>query len=242
MKGASLLLKKWLCALLCLCFCGFSVAAETSVSLSPGSDFSVYNAEKETVASILGLSLEELDTFCREENIAYLAVNHDNTCQIRVSVYETGFSENIGNLSALSDEKILALLPELTGGNQGEVLKKDSQKFIHEQLRSADSGGDYLLDRYTTVASKKVYLLLIYTAENASLGDSSALFKTYTSPDFLSLSKTENTSTQVVIIIALLFFVAAALVIGYTLVRDIRAEKTSPSDEEETNETAGENS
>ncbi len=233
------MLKKYIYLFLCVYLLILPVCAAESnaVSLTPGNDFSVYAQDPAAVAEIVGLPQDELADFCNEQNIVYLAVNRDNTRQIRVSVYETAFSENVGNLSALSDEKITALVPRMTGGTHGEVVKNGGQKFLKEQLRSSDSGGDYILTRYTTVAAKKIYLLAFYTAVGTPQEDAEIIFATYSSPDFLG----EGAKTParyggwILAAMVLLFAVSGFLV--FTLIRDIRGDRKDADENDTIDET-----
>ena len=108
------------------------VSAAGRISLKAGDEFSVYGQDSGKAEEILGMSEAELDGYVSQNNIVYLAVNEDNTKQIRLTVAATAFSESTGNLSLLSDSEIEELIPDITGGSavKGDIIESDGQKFV----------------------------------------------------------------------------------------------------------------
>ena len=115
-----------------------SVFAASGFEITAPKDFYSYKSgqSSEDTAKILGMTEEELENYCNENGIVFIAANKDNTKQIRISVTESEFSSSIGNLSNLSDDKITALIPDITGSVGGELLEKDGQRFI----KTAENG------------------------------------------------------------------------------------------------------
>ena len=177
---------------LCLLF-PFSSLASDSYSIEAGKDFSAFPKE-EGVAQRLHISREELQDFCYRNNIVYLAADRRNTRQIRLSISSTEFSQSAGQLSGLTDEKIRALIPELTGENQGEIIKKGGQKFIFQEILLEDASGKYLLTQYITVAARKYYVLSFYTQSGTQTDYIEEVFAGFASPDFKQEEQEENSS------------------------------------------------
>ena len=219
----------------CVLFC-LNVSA-TSVPYKAGEELFVYGENNAKIAEILNLNQEELDLYCKENNINYLAVNADNSKQIKVSSSETEFSNSVVNISFLSDEKISTLIPEIIGidGARGEIVKKGAQKLIKTELKSEDSGGEYLLTQYITVANKITYILSFYTEASADSGYISEFLEKYQNSDFLveeSQDKEENNYGYIMLAAAVIF-AAAAVIITVTVIKDIKKDKALETFEED---------
>ena len=197
-----------------------TVSADSSINITPDGEFIT---ETEQIAKIIGMDKNELLDFCIENKIVYIAVNKENSKQIRVTVKENDFSNGIVNINGLSDDKINAVLPDVIGveGIKGEIINKDGQKFIKTEMSSKDSGGDFILTEYITVANKKVYFLSFYTNKKADTKYIEKTFETLESPNFV----VENNGLFWIVGIAIVIFLFASIFIILTLIRDIKAKK-----------------
>lgn len=197
-----------------------TVSADSSINITPDGEFIT---ETEQIAKIIGMDKNELLDFCIENKIVYIAVNKDNSKQIRVTVKENDFSNGIVNINGLSDDKINAVLHDVIGveGIKGEIINKDGQKFIKTEMSSKDSGGDFILTEYITVANKKVYVLSFYTNKKADTKYIEKTFETLESPNFV----VENNGLFWIVGIAIVIFLFASIFIILTLIRDIKAKK-----------------
>ncbi len=154
-------LKKFVCVLtvLILIF-GFSVSADE--------EFFVYGTDNLKICEILKMSEQELQEYCKNNNIIYFAVNKDNTKQIRKSAEKLNLSGNFVNLSALKDNEILELTGSLSrfDGANGKVVKINGQKYLKTELKTSDSGGEYIITEFSTVSDSIKQITTFYTAEN----------------------------------------------------------------------------
>lgn len=198
----------------------FSVKAVNDFEISAGTDFLVLNdnATEKEISNAFGMDEQELKSYISANGIIYLAVNEDNSKQIRLSCSKSSFSEEIENLSSLMDEDISDLSAELIGeeNTQAEIITKSAQKFLKATLSLSDSGGNYTLTKYVTVAQGKNYTLSFYTSEGESIEYIEDVFETFTSDDFLKESNTNENKFLLLIIIAS----AVAVFILFTFLRD----------------------
>lgn len=203
----------------------FSVSAESVVSIKPEGEFYTDN---ETIAEVIGMSEDELSDYIEENNIIYIGVNKDNSKQIRVTSHQTDFSNNIININGLSDDKINALLPDIIGieSARGDIINIDGQKFIKTELRSNDSGGDYLLTEFITIADRKVFVLSFYTNADKDTEYIEKTFESYSSPYFVKEKNNENNTLLYIIVAAVVVFVAASVLLVITIIKDIKRKKT----------------
>lgn len=218
----------------------FSVfAAETGIKISAGKEFTVLSSgenEKE-LAEILGITEGELTSYCRENSIEYLAVNRDNTKQIRLSVKKTEFSSAVINFSNLSDENIAAVIPEIIGVSnvKCETADKNGQKFAKVRLSSSDSGGDYTVSQYITAANKKLFILSVCTAADKDADYADKIFEGFDADDF-NHTKSQKNGYSGVIVGAIAILVVVCAFVTVTLIRDIRSDyavKSGDNDAEE---------
>lgn len=201
------------------------VSAAGRISLKAGDEFSVYGQDSGKAEEILGMSEAELNEYTRQNNIVYLAVNEDNTKQIRLTVAATAFSESTGNLSLLSDSEIKELIPDITGDSaiKGEITENDSQKFVVSRVSSEDSGGGYTLERYFTVAGDNEYILSFYTSQGVSEDYIESVFESLDSDDFYTGK--DKSPYSYIVIAALVLLSAGALFIIYTIIRDLAVKR-----------------
>lgn len=202
-------------------------AAENGIKISAGKEFTVLSAgeNEDKLAEILGITEDELLDYCAENGIEYLAVNDDNTKQIKLSVKQTEFSSAVINFSNLSEENIVAVVPEIIGISnvKSEITEKNGQKFAKVSLSSSDSGGDYTVNQYITTANKKLYILSVYTAADKSSDYADDVFESFDSDDFNRFAS-KNNSYIYVIIGAIAVLVCICVYITITLIKDIKSD------------------
>ena len=195
------------------------------ITENPGEEFWVYGDKQsnEKIAEILEETTDTLDNYCYNNGIIYLA--------------STAFSESVGELTSLSDDKIAALAPEIAGeGFHTEtVTQKNGRKFIKATALSEDSGGKFTLIQYITVTSKKEYTLSFYTAsgENTDYAE-----KVFSALSFGEGAAKKNEKKPYGYIFMAAVFVLFGAYIVYTLIRDIRADRAETAAEEEKDDNA----
>lgn len=219
------MLRKIFCWAAALFLIVLPVSAAGRISLKAGDEFSVYGQDSGKAEEILGMSEAELDGYVSQNNIVYLAVNEDNTKQIRLTVAATAFSESTGNLSLLSDSEIEELIPDITGDSaiKGEITENDSQKFVLSRVSSEDSGGGYTLARYFTVAGDNEYILSFYTSQGVSEDYIESVFESLDSDDFYT--EKDKSPYSYIVIGVLVLLCAGALFIIYTIIRDLTVKR-----------------
>lgn len=137
-------------------------------ALSVNLDFYVYSEDADRVCEILGMTKEQIDEYCENNAITYLAVDKDNSRQIRKIEISDNLSKEILDLSILDDKKIFALSDELSGfeNTNGSIVKKNDLKFYKTEYQSKDSGGEYAVTQYVTVQNAKKTVLTFHTQKD----------------------------------------------------------------------------
>lgn len=221
------MIRRIICAVSAVLMLTASVfAASDSIEITAPKDFYSYKSggSAEDTAKLLGMTADELESYCNENCIVFLAVNKDNTKQIRVSLAESAFSSSIGNLSNLSEDKIRLLIPDITGADSGELIDKNGQSFIKTTQTLSDSGGEYSVINYVTVADKKDCVLSFYTASGTSTDYTNEVFESFSSDDFYKVADQKSYFGYVIIAAIVLLALGSAYII-FTLVRDIKNDR-----------------
>lgn len=206
---------------LLLSLAAFTVLLSLAVwALEIGDGFYLYGRDNDEISKVLDMSDDEIKAYCEQNSITLLAVNSDNTKQIRETERVTEFSKTVGNLAVLSDSEIKNLTADLCGfdNTAGKVIKKDSYKYLKVELKTTDSGGEYILTQYITVKEGKNITLSFYTSSELSTDYCDEIFN----------SQFKNTGTlKVVITILLAFLFGVAALLSVMIVRDLNAPKKS---------------
>lgn len=237
------LLKKLILTVFIICLIiPFNVSARYEPivnNLEPYGEFYIFDEQCEEVAKSLGLKSEaELKDYCTQNGVIYLAVNKDNTKQIKVTVSETDFSNSVINISGLSNDSINALTPDIIGMTnvKGEIVDKDGQKFVKTQVKASDSGGEYILTQYFTVADRSSIVLSFCTEINTDTDYIEKTFETFSSPYFIGVRESRADKIGVIVLIAAVIFGVACIIIAFTVIRDFKKEKTIALIEEDSKE------
>ena len=229
------MIKKIICtAAAVLLFTVSAFAQSGGIKITAPEKFYSYESGKSSAetAKILGMTDTELESYCAENGIKYIAVNEDNSKQIRLAVADSSFSASIGNLTNLTEDKITALIPDITGAKRGEIIDKDGQSFIKTAESASDSGGGFTVISYFTVAAKKDYVLSFYTSSGTDTKYAEEVFKSYWSEDFY-MQKSEKSPFRYVIFAAIVLLAAGSVYIIFTLVRDIKNDRNEQAENEE---------
>ena len=204
------------------------------ITENPGKEFFVYGDKQsnEKIAEILEETADSLDNYCYNNGIIYLALNEKNTKQIRLYENSTAFSESVGELTSLSDDKIAALAPEIAGSgfHTETVTQKSGRKFIKATALSEDSGGKFTLIQYITVTSKKEYIISIYTASGENTDYAEKVFSSFSFGN-VAVKKPEKKPYGYIFMALTAIFALFGAYIVYTLIRDIRADRAEAAEE-----------
>lgn len=217
--------------LITFCF-NISVSADDTVSLSVPKEFYVHSENPEKLSEILGMSVDELNSYCESNSIFYLAVNGNNSKQIRVTTGENDFSNGVVNLSNLTDDKIISLAPDIVGieGIRGDVVKLDGQKFLKVEMKSSDSGGDYILTQYITVAHRQNIVLSFYSSDDTDYIDS--VFESFTSPLFITEKTDNNSMLSIVVPVATVAFLIICVGLALSIIIELKIQKSKAQNDE----------
>jgi hypothetical protein len=138
----------------------------------------------------------------------------------------------------MSNDSITALIPDITGvdGAKGEVINKDGQKFVKTQFKTSDSGGEYILTEYFTVADKSTVVLSFYTKLGLDTDYIEKTFNSFNSQLFIvDVDEVNNSPFSIVLLVAAGIFGIACVIIFITILRDIKKEKVSEESMENDN-------
>lgn len=134
-----------------------------SVNLPSGYKYALKNDKKTEIADIVGVDEKALESYFQNSKLEYLAVNEDNTSQIKLSVGEDEFSKRIVSFNNLLDDQIIELANSFFTGSyetvtaNSKIVKKQSFKYLKYSEKLTDSGGVYTVTQFVTVYDGKIY-------------------------------------------------------------------------------------
>ena len=211
------MIKKFICVLASF-ICLFSVNA---FALQVDEDFYVYGQQDAQLCEVIGMTEGELKEYCKTNNITFLAVNKTNTKQIRKTEIKDNFSKKAGDFSAFKDKEILDLTEELTGFSnvKGVVIEENKQKFLKVEVKTTDSGGEYIITQYITVADTVKKTLTFYTDAKEDTD--------YVEEVFSSQFKVSNTVSafKVITVVGIALFSVLALIVLVAIIKDTFTKK-----------------
>lgn len=218
-------------SLIVFCF-NITVSADDTVSLSVPKEFYVYSENPEKLSEILGMTVDELNSYCESNSIFYLAANGGNSKQIRVATGENDFSNGVVNLSNLTDDKIISLAPDIAGieGIRGDVVSLSGQKFLKLEMKSTDSGGDYILTQYITVAHRQNIVLSFYSGDDTDYID--LVFESFTSDLFITEKTDNNSLLSIVIPVATVAFLIICVGLALSIIIELKIQKSKAQNDE----------
>lgn len=189
-------------------------------ALEIGDDFYLYGRDDKKLAGTLNMTEDEVKSYCEQNNINVLAVNKDNTKQIREVIHQTEFSKTVKNLAVLKNDEILDLTYQLCGieNAKGKVIEKDAYKYLKIEVKGKDSGGEYILTQYITVKNSKTVTLSFYTSNGKDTSYTDEIFNS----QFSNITATKGWLTA-----ALALMLGLCAVLSVMIVRDLKPPKTN---------------
>lgn len=183
-------------------------------------EFYVYNKDNQKLSETLGMTENELQEYCQKNKITFLAVNPQNTKQVRKIEQSDEFSLKIVNLSVLSDKEILDLTENLASvpNVSGKVETQNSQKYLKIEAQTKDSGGEYILTQYITVKDGIKTVLTFYTEKGES--------REYVEKVFNSQISVNNIF-KIVVLAGIGLFALLAVVVVVFLIKEIFLNKAA---------------
>jgi len=155
---------------LLILFSGLTAFADSGrkYEIDIGKEYTVvYKGEDlSDAADLVGMKRADLKKYFDENGVELLAVNADNTSQIKLCAYEDDFSKLAGDISTLDDDGIAQLATSMAGDTSADygIAESGGRKYIVVSETLKDSGGEYTATQYITVCGGKLYQLSFYTS------------------------------------------------------------------------------
>jgi hypothetical protein len=153
-------IKKIICLICALLLC-------CSVTVLADSEFLVYGEDDiDIFCQAFDMDAGEIKYYLSQNNITYLAINGDNTKQIKRNEITDAFSQKVVDFSVLEDSEILNLANQISGfeNSKGQVVTVGDIKLLKTEVKTKDSGGEYVLTQFVTVKGGKKITLSFFTA------------------------------------------------------------------------------
>ncbi len=219
-------------------FSAFAKTAEPYIAVPKG--FLLYSQNKSEVCEILSSSEDELNEYCLKNNISQLAVNQDNSKQIKLLTYENEFSKATEDFDFFSQKELEGNAGIIIGHKEKRpmhsVVTVGEQKFIKTEYFDRDESGSFNFTQYFTVQNGKNYCLIFLTSEKAETSYIKEVFDSFAENEFFlkqntSAKDSDSKMTMTIILIVAVSLVAA--IILFTVIKDIIKSKKTPQEETE---------
>ncbi len=199
----------------------FSVYAQSEdYTINFDSSFTVGYTDKDLgeVAKITGMDKTALSDYCKQNGVSFVAVNKDNTEQMRLFIYQTELSKQAKDFNNLSSEALNELAKEI-GIGDFVTEKSGGSEYMKFTETLEDSGGKYTSCQYITVKNGKVYQFSTY---NSGETQSETVKKCFNSLIINSESSVFSVRQKIIIgaVISVLAAVIIIMIIG--IIKDLK--------------------
>ncbi len=143
-------------------------AADPEFSITVPDDFTVayYGEDLSHIAQALQIDNAKIGNYFAENGLLYLAVSSDTETQVRLSIYNDNFSSRVNDISMLDDTALGEFVTTLNSDctDLSCVITNSDRKFVKVKNTLNDSGGQYTVTQYITIANSKTYYLSCYNS------------------------------------------------------------------------------
>ncbi len=173
------------------------------------------------LAEIIGVDKKELKNYFKEDRIVLMAVNSDNSVQIKLSCFENDYSKAIGSFEFLKTEEINNYAAAAVKSKY-EIVKNHDNSFIYVQEHITSEDKEYISSRYITVKNDKFYVLSCY---NTGGTQDKAVKNVFNSLEINSRTAAIPVWQTILISLGIALFTAAAFGIIISFINDRKAKE-----------------
>ena len=190
--------------------CGFK--GGNGFTIETDDDFAVATEEDDVkdVAKRLSISESEVKKYFSDNSLVFIAVSPDGKTQIRISCFSDEFSNDVYDTENLSDEQVSKMMSLYsTSAGIVKVVESGGRKYAKTVQLLNDSGGEYTVTHYVTVASRKTYVISCYNPGVGTSSEVKEIFSTFSANDLSTEIKNYDTQKK---------WVMPAVIAAFTIV------------------------
>ena len=214
---------------------GFSVEMPVGFTVIDRSSLSKHK----TFIEKIGYSVKSFLSKMEEADMVLYAADSDNSHQAQVKVWKSDFSSEVGDLSALSADRLntaLEAMAKSVGGDGGTLIQSQTVQaggtvFLCYTVRVEQA---FCYSEYITVADGKCYALIYYNSSpefsDAEIGQRDGILSSFkiTAAQSGSIWGGYSLSVRIFSAVILLAATVFAVWIISSFIRDIRARRNAP--------------
>lgn len=180
------------------------------------------------LSEMFGTKESTLKNYLKDQNVAFLAANPDNTVQIKLVTQKNDFSNATGSLSLLSQTDLERIKAEF-GNDLTEkqyLTGTDGNKYLHLSGQAlAGDGTPVYVSEYITVCAGKMYSLGILSDDEKTNPDQE-VFNSFSVSGATDPAKARKDGIRLgLTVLVITAMITAILFIGYTIFRDLYRRK-----------------
>lgn len=168
------------------------------------------------IARVTGVDKKEIKDYFKEDKIVFMAVNEDNSVQIKLSCFENDYSKAIGSFEYLNAEEIDKYAASAVKSGY-ETVKCNDTSFIFTQSHNKSGEKEYVSSLYITVKNNKFYVLSCY---NTGSSPDKAVMNVFNSLEINSETAAIPVWQTILISLGIALFTAAAIGIIISFIKD----------------------
>lgn len=206
--------------------CVNAVGYEYSIAPSDNFIYAKHGDDLTQVAEKLNMTTDELNTYFNQNELIYLAVSDDNKSQIKLSVYQDGFSSVVSDISQLSDADLNEFANSFDE-NGNNIVMNNGRKFIRVKHTRADSGGTYTVTQYITICNNKTFYFAGYNDGENTSKEITAAFESFKLSEIKTEPKNDDIYPIIINVGVVVFGIIAIVMIIGIIKLKIKALKES---------------
>lgn len=207
-------------------------AAGYEYNISSGDNFisAKHGDDLTQIAKKLNMSTDELNAYFNENELIYLAVSDDGKSQIKLSVYQDGFSSMVNDISQLNDNDLKEFANSF-GENENNIVVSNDRKFVLVKHTREDSGGTYTVTQYITICNNKTFYFAGYNDGVDTSNEITAAFESFKLNE-VETEPQNNNIYPIIINVGVVIFSIVAIVMIIGIIR-LKIQAPKESDENE---------
>ena len=119
-------------------------------------------ASNEELANKLGYGAQSLEKYMNQRGIQSVAINGDNSRQMRLTCRQTDLSSELKDISSMPKRELETVAQKLIPNAPFETVTAGGKTYLRTQTEEKNDGGSYCSLQYVTISGGKYYCFNYY--------------------------------------------------------------------------------
>lgn len=192
--------------------CGFKGGNGFDIEINNSYAVATKSSEVDTVAERLNMEESIVKSYFTKNALKLIAVSSDGKTQVRISRFTDNFSSDVYDAENLNDKQTSQMISLYSSSyDTATVIESDGRKFAKTVGLLKDSGGEYTVTQYVTIAGGGVYVITCYNPGRGTSEEIENIFSTFTVRDMSTRIAAYQTRRKWIIPLIVVLCVAVVL-------------------------------